>query len=66
MFTLMMFVCFDRQLLDELGRGTSTSDGLSIANAVVDALLRRSARSIFATHYHKLNVNFLTKHIQYK
>lgn len=51
-------VCFDQQLLDELGRGTSTSDGLSIANAVVDALLRRSARSIFATHYHKLNVNF--------
>lgn len=42
-------------LLDELGRGTSTYDGLAIAYAVVDAL-RKSvrARTLFATHYHLL------------
>jgi DNA mismatch repair ATPase MutS len=41
-------------LLDELGRGTSTADGLAIANAVSDALLTRAARCLFATHYHTL------------
>jgi len=43
-------------LLDEIGRGTATFDGLSIAWAVAEYLagdLR--ARSIFATHYHELN-----------
>ena len=43
-------------LLDEIGRGTATFDGLSIAWAVAEHLagdLR--ARSIFATHYHELN-----------
>jgi len=43
-------------LLDEIGRGTATFDGLSIAWAVAEHLagdLR--ARTIFATHYHELN-----------
>ena len=40
--------------LDELGRGTSTSDGFAIASAVVDALARVGARTLFATHYHRL------------
>lgn len=42
-------------LLDEVGRGTSTFDGLSIAWAVVEYINERlSARTIFATHYHEL------------
>ena len=44
-------------LLDEVGRGTSTFDGLSIAWAVTEHLathLPVSARTIFATHYHEL------------
>jgi DNA mismatch repair protein MutS len=42
-------------LLDEVGRGTSTFDGLSIAWAVVEHLQRHTrARTLFATHYHEL------------
>ena len=42
-------------LLDEIGRGTSTYDGLSIAWAVAEAVHDRvQARAIFATHYHEL------------
>jgi len=42
-------------LLDEIGRGTSTYDGLSIAWAVAEAMHDRvRARTIFATHYHEL------------
>ncbi len=42
-------------LLDEVGRGTSTFDGLSIAWAVVEHLQQHSgARTLFATHYHEL------------
>ena len=47
-------------LLDEIGRGTATFDGLSIAWAVAEHLADREgggigARTIFATHYHELN-----------
>ena len=44
-------------VLDEIGRGTSTYDGLAIARAVVEHLHHRpggSPRTIFATHYHEL------------
>ncbi len=44
-------------VLDEVGRGTSTYDGLSIAQAVVEYLHdnpRLSCRTLFATHYHEL------------
>ena len=42
-------------LLDEIGRGTSTLDGLSIAWAVAEAMHDKiRARTIFATHYHEL------------
>ncbi|MFQ5669588.1 MAG: DNA mismatch repair protein MutS [Acidobacteriota bacterium] len=44
-------------LLDEIGRGTATFDGLSIAWAVVEQLHEReavAARTLFATHYHEL------------
>ena len=43
-------------LLDEIGRGTSTFDGLSIAWSVSEFLAKKiKSRSIFATHYHELN-----------
>lgn len=43
-------------LLDEIGRGTATFDGLSIAWAVAEHLATEiAARTIFATHYHELN-----------
>ena len=43
-------------LLDEIGRGTSTFDGMSIAWAIVEYLHARSrAKTLFATHYHELN-----------
>lgn len=42
-------------ILDEIGRGTSTFDGLSIAWAVVEHLSKKSkAKVLFATHYHEL------------
>ncbi len=45
-------------LLDEIGRGTSTFDGVSIAWSIVEYLHQnpaRTARTLFATHYHELN-----------
>ncbi|MBQ9441362.1 MAG: DNA mismatch repair protein MutS [Alphaproteobacteria bacterium] len=56
-------------ILDEIGRGTSTYDGLSIAWAVAEELASNiKARTLFATHYHELidlkntisNINYLT------
>src|SRR5260370_8271641 len=44
-------------VLDEVGRGTSTYDGLSIAQAVVEYLHdspKLGCRTLFATHYHEL------------
>jgi DNA mismatch repair protein MutS len=42
-------------VLDEVGRGTSTFDGLSIAWSVVDYICRKiGAKTLFATHYHEL------------
>ncbi|HEX7628125.1 MAG TPA: DNA mismatch repair protein MutS, partial [Candidatus Methanoperedens sp.] len=46
-------------LLDEIGRGTSTYDGYSIAKAVVEFIHNKDrvgVRSLFATHYHQLTV----------
>ena len=45
-------------MLDEIGRGTSTFDGLSIAWAVVEYLVDKKkigAKTLFATHYHELS-----------
>jgi len=44
-------------LMDEIGRGTSTYDGVSIAWSIVEYLCKSSARpkTLFATHYHELN-----------
>src|SRR5206468_4247096 len=45
-------------LLDEIGRGTSTYDGISIAWAIAEFIHNNSAhraKTLFATHYHELN-----------
>ncbi len=45
-------------LLDEIGRGTSTSDGLSIARAIIEFLVDHDGprpRTLFATHFHELS-----------
>jgi DNA mismatch repair protein MutS len=47
----------DRSLviLDEVGRGTSTYDGLAIAWAMIEHLVETRSKTLFATHYHQLN-----------
>lgn len=53
-------------ILDEIGRGTSTIDGLSIAWASVEYLLQNiGAKTLFATHYHEL-VELENRHPQIK
>ena len=43
-------------ILDEIGRGTSTYDGLSIAWSVAEHIVQKvKAKTLFATHYHVLN-----------
>jgi len=52
-------------ILDEIGRGTSTYDGLSIAWAVAETLHDcegKGVRTLFATHYHELTEMVTTKH----
>ncbi len=42
-------------IFDELGRGTSTYDGLAISQAVIEYIVKRTkAKTLFATHYHEL------------
>ena len=43
-------------ILDEIGRGTSTYDGLSIAWATAEFISKRHIRTLFATHYHEMTV----------
>ena len=49
-------------ILDELGRGTSTFDGYSIAHSVLDYMINKlKCRSMFSTHYHMLLDDFKDK-----
>lgn len=49
-------------IMDEVGRGTSTDDGLSIAWAISEYLLNMNVKTLFATHYHELT-NIEDKHL---
>ena len=43
-------------IMDEIGRGTSTQDGMSIAYAVMRAMVELHVKTLFATHYHELTM----------
>lgn len=43
-------------IMDEIGRGTSTQDGMSIAYAVMRKLIELDSKTLFATHYHELTM----------
>ncbi len=43
-------------IVDEIGRGTSTQDGMSIAYAVMKDLMTKGPKTLFATHYHELTL----------
>lgn len=43
-------------IMDEIGRGTATIDGLSIAQAVCENLMTRRIKTVFATHFHELTL----------
>lgn len=43
-------------IVDEIGRGTSTQDGMSIAYAIMRSLIEKGAKTLFATHYHELTM----------
>ena len=43
-------------IVDEIGRGTSTQDGMSIAYAIMRNLKEKGAKTLFATHYHELTM----------
>ncbi|WP_185867023.1 DNA mismatch repair protein MutS [Blattabacterium cuenoti] len=54
-------------ILDEIGRGTSTYDGISIAKSIIEFLHEKNSRplTLFATHYHELNeMSFFFKRIK--
>lgn len=41
-------------IMDEIGRGTSTQEGMSIAYAIIQFLLKKGSKTLFATHFHEL------------
>jgi DNA mismatch repair protein MutS len=43
-------------IMDEIGRGTSTQDGMSLAHAFMKHLVKVRAKTLFATHYHELTM----------
>lgn len=43
-------------IMDEIGRGTSTQDGMSIAYAIMQYLIKKSPITLFSTHYHELTM----------
>ena len=43
-------------IVDEVGRGTSTQDGMSIAYAMKKSLIEKGSKTLFATHYHELTM----------
>jgi len=55
-FILRNATCRSLVIMDEIGRGTSTQDGMSIAYAVMGFLMEKKIKTLFATHYHELTM----------